>query len=356
VAAKEGSRVFRAQECSIFLVRSDERGRQIAELRASTLLPRQYWASRLSLVTDEPKQGITGWVIKTGLFLNLAGVEIVDHVAHNGEFVRIREELGGPTHSLLAVPILDRDKCIGEVKFENRIDSPGTRFDIDHVELAKVYAAIVGMAIKRARLAMHMRRVERELHLNAGLIAGQIEYPLDILLVGPHRSRLSDAIAVRLAITKRRANAIHSSMATLFQDVREPILARKGLLTALREFARGLDNVETSLPRRFSMRLSEPIEEALYGIARLALYNVEQHSGGQPDKRTSAKISLKRIDIDIVFEITNEGLKCPPNRLTSDSIGIRQMRDAARAIGAKCTLTPLSEGGVCVRVVLPYPE
>ncbi len=98
-------------------------------------------------------EGIAGWVAKTGEPL------IVPDAPSDPRFARkVDEETGFQTKSILAVPLVVKDRIIGVAEVINRVD--GRPFSEDDLHLFSTFGRQVALAIENAR--MHRYMLERQ--------------------------------------------------------------------------------------------------------------------------------------------------------------------------------------------------
>jgi sigma-B regulation protein RsbU (phosphoserine phosphatase) len=98
-------------------------------------------------------EGIAGWVAQTGEPL------IVPDVQKDTRFAnRVDKQTGFVTRSILAVPLMVKDKVIGVAEVINRLD--GEAFDEENLDLFSTFGRQVALAIENAK--MHKLMLERQ--------------------------------------------------------------------------------------------------------------------------------------------------------------------------------------------------
>ncbi|MFQ5770918.1 MAG: PP2C family protein-serine/threonine phosphatase, partial [bacterium] len=139
--------VMKAEACSVMLINETK---SVLEC-----------AVALGEVGDQLKQsmelqlgeGIAGWVAQHGK------PQIVRDVANDPRFTsKIDENTGFQTRSILAAPLMVKDKTIGVAEVINRVD--GKAFDEEDLELFSTFCRQVAMAIENAR--MHQLELEKQ--------------------------------------------------------------------------------------------------------------------------------------------------------------------------------------------------
>ena len=127
-----------AGEASSLLLRNEEDGKLYFEI---ALGPKGRDVKKFSL---NPGEGIAGWVAEHGQSL------IVNDVETDSRFYGdISKSIDFPTYSILAVPMIVRDKCVGLFEILNKKDKKYfTQSDLQWLEIFAVQAAI---AIENAK-------------------------------------------------------------------------------------------------------------------------------------------------------------------------------------------------------------
>ncbi|MBN2092045.1 SpoIIE family protein phosphatase [candidate division KSB1 bacterium] len=109
----------------------------------------------------EPGQGIGGWVVSTGKPLN------VSDVRNDPRFYAHTDEITGfKTRSILAVPLMVKEKVIGVAEVLNPVGR--TMFDNDDLDLFTTFSRQVALAIENAkmyRLQLERQKLEQQLEV-----------------------------------------------------------------------------------------------------------------------------------------------------------------------------------------------
>jgi sigma-B regulation protein RsbU (phosphoserine phosphatase) len=124
------------------------------------------WSVALGTVGDEVKkirlamgEGIAGWVAESGQPL------VVPDVASDPRFSsKSDDSTGFQTRSILAAPLMVKDRIIGVAEVINRID--GEAFNENDLELFSTFCRQVAMAIENARMyevKLEKQRMEQDL-------------------------------------------------------------------------------------------------------------------------------------------------------------------------------------------------
>ena len=100
-------------------------------------------------------EGIAGWVAQNNRSL------VVNDVDQDNRFLAdISQQIGYPTHSILAVPMRIRDRCVGVIEMINKLG--GKPFDEDDRQWLEIFATQAALAIQNAR---SFQRAQQEIVL-----------------------------------------------------------------------------------------------------------------------------------------------------------------------------------------------
>lgn len=125
-------------EASSLVLKNEQDGKLYFEI---ALGPKGRDVKKFSL---NPGEGIAGWVAERGQSL------IVNDVETDNRFSKeISKSIGFPTYSILAVPMLIRDRCMGVIEIINK---KGKKyFTNDDLEWLEIFAVQSAIAIENAR-------------------------------------------------------------------------------------------------------------------------------------------------------------------------------------------------------------
>ncbi|SIN77171.1 PAS domain S-box-containing protein [Singulisphaera sp. GP187] len=200
------------------------------------------------------------------------------------------------------------------------------------------------------------RRIARELHDNTAQNLAAIHMNLGILerAVAPDDARHRRLLAncenlIALSIQEIR---------TLSYLLHPPLLDDFGLVHAMREYAEGFSErsgIRVTLDAtEEQVRLSEPIETALFRVLQESLGNVHRHSGSPV-----ACVRLTRDEEQVRLEIRDEGRGLPPGLVIcgvalagNAGVGLLGMRERVQQLGGRLELES-GLPGTRVRVILP---
>jgi signal transduction histidine kinase len=224
-------------------------------------------------------------------------------------------------------------------------------------------------ARKRAEEALHQlstrllqlqdeerRRIARELHDSLAQ---------SVLAVNLHLAQVTHAGSTvdgpaRLALAKARGvlQEMSREIRTLSYLLHPPVLDELGLVSALREYAKGFAErsgieLEVDLQSDFK-RLSQEAETALFRIVQESLSNIQRHSGS-----ATAKLYLREESGCVKLEVSDQG--CGMSQAASTStrsagtrlgVGILGMRERIVQLGGKMDVESDSSG-TKVRATIP---
>ncbi len=233
-------------------------------------------------------------------------------------------------------------------------------------EVAELGAAFDAMAQELAVRLQNQERLLRQLD-------GATEAERQSIAAGIHDESLQNlsAVGFRLQLLRRQVEPAHaaeldralelvdetaSQLRGLLFDLRPPSLDRLGLAAALRETmeARFDDRLEGwSVSGEPAPGTPDWAQLLLYRVAQQALVNVDQHADARTvsvqigDDGTLAWMVIR--DDGRGFDMAEVDAHPRPGH-----IGLRVMRDRARAVGGDVVIHTAPDEGTTVRVVLPH--
>jgi signal transduction histidine kinase len=258
----------------------------------------------------------------------------------------------------LGMPITDGEEILGELFLANKCE-PGGFTEADE-ELLKLLAAHAAIALVNARLYERSRelsiveernRIARELHDSVA----QKLFSLRLTAESATTLLASDAAraATELANVGELAGEVADELRAIVVGLRPVDLAGDGLHIALRKQIDLLDRVHGAQVR---LRTDEPVcgltaarQEAAYRIAQEAMHNALRHADA---KRVD--ISLREEDDLVVLEVVDDGQGFDvPREQSAHRLGIGSMRERARSVGGRLTVSSAPGRGTTVRLEMP---
>jgi signal transduction histidine kinase len=255
----------------------------------------------------------------------------------------------------LGMPIIDGDEILGELFLANK-NTPGG-FSVEDEEMLRLLAAHAAIAIVNARLYERSRelsivaernRIARELHdaVTQKLFSLRLTADAAAALVDRDPARAT----TELANVRRLAAEVSDELRAVVVGLLPVDLSGDGLDAALRKQAELLDRVHEAtvvfvggcVPQLTSAR-----REALYRIGQEALHNALRH--GDPGR---VEIDLSSHDGQVVLQVRDDGVGFDAGRSEQAArrLGLSSMRERARAVGGRLTVTSAPGDGTTVRV------
>jgi signal transduction histidine kinase len=291
------------------------------------------------------QDGITGWVTASGKPL------IVPDVTREPRYIPIQ---GCRTQSELTVPIKVKDQIIGVLDVEsNHLND----FDETDLEAMTLLANQAGIAIENARLYKQARqlaileerqRLGRELHDSVT----QSLYGINL-----YSQAAADHLAVKnydqvdkhLREIKETSQESLAEMRLLIYQLRQPMLEKEGLLTALQgrlSAVEGRAGLKTNLKAELIARLPFEVEEGLYHIAQEALNNILKHAHAK-----SVTVLLHQHGQVATLEIIDDGIGFDVAHARQEGkMGLSDMEDHATEIGGTLTIDSKPGQGTRIKV------
>jgi signal transduction histidine kinase len=353
---------------------------------ATTLLE----AERATLyVIDDSRQELWSRVVTKSelreIRLPLDGRSLASEVARTGAPLRIDDPYGDArfdpsvdartgfrTRSLLVLPISPRGSGgrLGVLQLVNHHDGPFTR---EHEELGMSLAASAGVALEYVRLTEELAR-ER---LRQVRIAEETRHRLARDLHDGVAQTLANA-ALSIELAQRRAESdVPAAMAELsdlrqrlvdaqrgLRDIlfalRPVVLEEEGLSSAVRALAARLDGTAgTRVSARdvtSTKRLGLEIEAGTFHVIREAAGNAIKTG-----RAKAVSIDVKDEKDSVAALVEDDGVGFDVAATLHDyasrgSLGLLQMRESARLIGARLTIDSSPGHGTRVRLRIPLPQ
>jgi signal transduction histidine kinase len=188
------------------------------------------------------------------------------------------------------------------------------------------------------------RRIERNIHDGAQqqLVALAVKLGLTERIVASDPAKA----ASMLAELQRETNQALEDLRDLARGIYPPLLADKGLGTALESQARK-SPIPVSVETDGIGRYPQEAEAAVYFSCLEALQNVAKHAGA-----TSATIRLGQHDGDVTFEVSDDGRGFVPEA-SAYGTGLQGIADRLAALGGTVEVRSAPGGGTTVAGRLP---
>jgi signal transduction histidine kinase len=260
------------------------------------------------------------------------------------------------------MPLCHHDEVVGRLVV-GWTDAPSLR-PRDAATLHEL-AAPLALAVSWVRLAADLRRsslavvsareeerrrLRRDLHDGLGPALTGISLGLHTSIRQLERAAERVDVSASLALLTRLASEVDATVVEvkrIVRDLRPSALDQLGLVGAVTEFARSLDDavqLHLELPRQ-EPALPAAVEVAVYRIVTEALTNVVRHAAAAT---CWLRIEAREcVDIDVV----DDGVGVPPD--VPVGVGLTAMRERAEELGGTVTVAPNAPHGTRLHVRLP---
>jgi signal transduction histidine kinase len=188
------------------------------------------------------------------------------------------------------------------------------------------------------------RRLERNLHDGAQqhLVALKVKLGLAEMLAGKHPEKARATIMQLKADTDEALETLRD----LARGIYPPLLAEKGLATALESQAR-----KATLPVTVEAagigRYPQEVEATVYFCVLEALQNVQKYANA-----SRVTVGLRDVDGALRFDVQDDGHGFDIAHVTK-SAGLTNMRDRVDALGGTVEIASSPAHGTAVRGALP---
>jgi signal transduction histidine kinase len=180
------------------------------------------------------------------------------------------------------------------------------------------------------------RRLERNLHDGAqqNLVALKVKLGLAEMLL----DKDTEKTRTLLGQLKGDADDALEALRDLARGIYPPLLADKGLVTAIESHARKA-TVPVTVESEQTGRYPQEIEAATYFCILECLQNVQKYGDG-----SGAVVRLREIDGELHFEVRDDGPGFDPSSVKLGS-GLNNMRDRLDALGGSLEITSAPGSG-----------
>ncbi|HEU4322041.1 MAG TPA: GAF domain-containing sensor histidine kinase [Roseiflexaceae bacterium] len=348
--------VMGAERCSIMLM--DEVSRELV-LQVPETEGEERREFRIPL-----DRGIAGWVASNGIGQIVNDVEQdprwFDGVARDVDFV---------TRSIISAPMKVHDRVVGVMQVLNK--RSGTPFVEHDLRLLTTLASQAAVAVENARLVRSLKEerdrllakeaevraaIARDLHdgptQSVAAIAMNIEFIKRLLRAMPER--VQDELDVLGDLVQKTSYDIR----TLLFELRPLGLETQGLLSTLQQYVgrfrdpAGFTRLRLEAPANIP-RLPVEIEGAVFMIVQEAVNNARKHAHAP-----EITIYLYQEEGQLVASVRDRGRGFNVSAVDSSynsrgSLGLLNMRERARLIGAECRIRSAEGEGTTVEVRVP---
>jgi len=199
------------------------------------------------------------------------------------------------------------------------------------------------------------KRIARELHDETGQVLTSLTVGLRSLEEAESPETLRDLVRELRARTAAALETVHD----LAFELRPSVLDDGGLVPALRRYVADYSRkygieVDLQTTAGAKLRLSPPVETALYRIVQEAMSNVARHSGAT---QVSVLVERRHGAVVLVIEDDGTGFDAQAAMLdTSDkTLGLHGMQERASLVGGRLTIES-GDSGTAVFVEVPLPD
>jgi signal transduction histidine kinase len=264
-----------------------------------------------------------------------------------------------PMKSLLGVPVVLRGHIIGNLYLTDKEDAEA--FHERDEEIVRLLATQAAAAIETSRLREHLeslaRLQEREriaMDLHDGVIQTVYAVALHLEDAADRASRSPQEVGPVLERAIENLHHVIKDIRSYIFDLRAQVSEVEDLPGALRELAEAL-RVNTLMDVRVEVndRAAQVLEQdqalGVFHIAQEALNNVSKHS-----RATSVSLGLEARSAQVVLDVEDNGTGFDSgNGAQTGGHGLRNIKDRARAMGAKLTIDSKQGAGTHVIVEVP---
>ena len=262
--------------------------------------------------------------------------------------------------SLLGVPVVSRGRIIGNLYLTDKQQAEA--FDERDEETVRLLGTQAAAAIETSRLREQLeslaRLQEREriaMDLHDGVIQTVYAVALHLEDAADIVARSPQEVGAVLDQSIENLHQVIKDIRSYIFDLRAQVSEVSDLPGAIRELAESLRvntlmDVHVSVDERAAGLLEQDQALALFHIAQEALNNVGKHSHATTVSITFEGSSAQGVALAV--EDNGAGFDTS-NRAGREGHGLRNIKDRARAMGAKLTID--SKPGIGTRIIVQLP-
>jgi signal transduction histidine kinase len=258
---------------------------------------------------------------------------------------------------VLGVPIKEGDDTLGFIFAACKTD-PGGFTERDE-RLVSLFAAHAAIALTNARLYERGRelsvlqeraRLARDLHdaVSQKLFSVRAKARAAAVLVERDPARAVEEIGSVAEL----AGQAHAELRAVIDGLTPPELAAGGLASSVRAYAvlaGRTHDADVAVRAAELPALGQQLQTAIYRVAQEAIGNALRHSGSR-----QVSVCLSRRQRMVVLEVSDDGSGFEP-RVPHAGLGLASMRERARSVGGKLTITSAPGTGTRIRLSVPAP-
>jgi two-component system, NarL family, sensor histidine kinase DevS len=254
------------------------------------------------------------------------------------------------------VPVISRARIIGNLYLTDK--QRAEEFDERDEEIVRLLATQAAAAIETSRLREQLeslaRLQEREriaMDLHDGVIQTVYAVALHLEDAADRVSHSPGEVSTVLDRSIENLHQVIKDIRSYIFDLRAQVSEVDDLSGAIHELAEALRvntlmDVRAEIDKHASEILEKDQALALFHIAQEALNNVSKHS-----RATAVSVKLSRALRSVVLEVEDNGIGFAAGDAGgAERHGLRNIRDRARAMGAKLFIDSVPGGGTKIRV------
>jgi signal transduction histidine kinase len=258
---------------------------------------------------------------------------------------------------VLGVPIGNGDETLGFIFAANKM-APGGFTERDE-RVVSLFAAHAAIALTNARLYERGRelsvlqersRLARDLHdaVSQKLFSIRAKARAAAILVERDAPRAIEEIRSVAEL----AGQAHAELRAVIDGLTPPELAAGGLISSIRAYAvlaGRTHGTDVAVRAAAIPALSQQQDTAIYRVAQEAIGNALRHSGA-----AHVTVDLFRRQRAVVLQVSDDGTGFEPTA-PQVGLGLASMRERARSVGGKLTVSSAQGAGTRVRLSVPVP-
>lgn len=220
-------------------------------------------------------------------------------------------------------------------------------FEMAHREYAEANAVLRQM---NQALEDEIKRIAHAIHDGAGQLLAAVHMALDQI-----ERDLTPSAQARLGVVKKYLDDLYKQLRNLSHDLRPTVLDDLGLMAALETLSEGVacrSGLHVTVQSSSGVRLSPPLETALYRVVQEALTNIHEHA-----QATSVAIQFRISGRTVRCSIVDDGVGFHPcggnGRSSGSGFGLMGIREKLQPWGGALKIESAPGQGTKLFITVP---
>jgi signal transduction histidine kinase len=220
-------------------------------------------------------------------------------------------------------------------------------FEMTHRAYAEANAVLHQM---NQTLEEELKRIAHAIHDGAGQLLAAVHLSLDQVERG-----LDPDAQARLRVVKKYLDDVYEQLRHLSHELRPTILDDLGLVPAIEFLSEGVarrTGLRVAVQSPSGVRLSPPLETALYRVVQEALTNINKHA-----QASSVKIQFRTLGKTVRCSVVDDGIGFRPDGTNhhgpGSGLGLLGIREKLQPLGGSLKIKSAPGQGTKLLITVP---